>query len=74
MKIAEHAKPIEGTKNINTIFVPIPEGKRLRGLTWHIREDNIKMELKEKQREGVNRIHLPQNEVQWAAVVNMLVL
>jgi hypothetical protein len=64
MKMAEHAEPIEEIRNTNKIIVPIPEGKRLRGPTWHIREGNIKMELKKKGREGVNRIHPPQNAVQ----------
>jgi hypothetical protein len=46
MKLAEHVALIEEMRNANKIIVRRPEGKSLFGPTWHVCEDNIKMELK----------------------------
>jgi hypothetical protein len=47
MKLTEHVTLIEKMRNANKIIVRRPEGKILRGPTWHVCQDNIKMELKE---------------------------
>jgi hypothetical protein len=46
-----------------------PEGKRLRGRFRHRWEDNIRMDLREVGREGVDWMHMAQDRDQWRAVV-----
>jgi hypothetical protein len=41
-------------RNIYKVFVINPEGKRPLGRSRHRREDNIKMDLVEEGREGVD--------------------
>jgi hypothetical protein len=45
---------------------------RQLGRPRHRWEDNIKMDLREIRIDGVNRIHLAQDRVQWRAFVNMV--
>jgi hypothetical protein len=47
-----------------------PEGKRPPGRPRHRWEDNIRMDLREIGWEGVDWIHMAQDNDQWRAVVN----
>jgi hypothetical protein len=46
------------------------EGKRPLGTSRHMREDNIKMDLRQIGCVGLDWIHLAQNGDQWRALVN----
>jgi hypothetical protein len=48
-------------RNAYTILVGKPEGKRPLGRPRHRWEDNIKMDLREIELEGVHLIHQVQN-------------
>jgi hypothetical protein len=50
-----------------------PEGKRPCGRTRRRWEDNIKMDYREIEWEGVGWMHLAQDRDQWRAVVNLRV-
>jgi hypothetical protein len=52
------------------ILVGKPEGKRPLGRPRHRWEDNIKMDLREIEWEGVEWIHMVQDREQWCALVN----
>jgi hypothetical protein len=59
--------PLQGRFGLNDFF--------LCALTfsctlWRIWEDNIRMDLREIGREGVDRIHLSQDRDRWLAFVN----
>jgi hypothetical protein len=47
-----------------------PEGKRPLGRRRRTREDNIKMDLRDIGKEGVDWIYLAQDRNQWQALVN----
>jgi hypothetical protein len=49
------------------------EGKRPLGRLMHRKQDNIKMDLKEKECEDVHWIHVTQDRIQWQGLVNMVV-
>jgi hypothetical protein len=57
-------------RNAYSILVVKPEGKRPLGRPRRRWEDNIRMDLKKKERESVNWIHLAQDSDQWWALVN----
>jgi hypothetical protein len=50
-----------------------PEGSRSLGRSGRRWEDDIKMYLREKERGGVDWIHLAQDRDQWRALVNMVI-
>jgi hypothetical protein len=58
------------TRNAYNILVSKCEGKRQFGRPRRIREDNIKMDLREIGLEGVDWIHLAQDRDQWRVLVN----
>jgi hypothetical protein len=47
-----------------------PEGKRLLGRSRRRLKDNIKMNLRETDMEGVNWVQLAQDRGRWRALVN----
>jgi hypothetical protein len=47
-----------------------PEGKRSLGRPWLRWEDNIKIDLQEVGREGMDLIDLAQDRYKWRALVN----
>jgi hypothetical protein len=49
-----------------------PEGKRPLGRPRHRWVDNINMDLREIEWDGVDWIYLAQDRDQWRAVVNMV--
>jgi hypothetical protein len=59
-------------RNAYKILVGKPEGKRPLGRPRRRWEDNIKMNLREIEWEGVDWIRVPQDRDQWRALVNMV--
>jgi hypothetical protein len=57
-------------KNVCTVLVGKPQGKRPLGKCRRRREDNIKMDLREIEWEGVHWVHLAQDSDQWRVIVN----
>jgi hypothetical protein len=71
MRWEGHVSRVEDMRNAYNILVGKPAGKRPVGrpsLRW---EDNIRMELKELQLEGVDWMHLAQDKDKWRTLVNM---
>jgi hypothetical protein len=50
-----------------------PEGRRLLGRQRRGWKDNIKMDLGELRSEDKERIHLPEDMVEWRALVNTVI-
>jgi hypothetical protein len=61
----------EGT-GVYRVLVGRPEGKRPVGRPRRRWEDNIKMDLGEKEINGTNWIQLAQDRVQWRAFVTVM--
>jgi hypothetical protein len=59
-----------GEEECYRILVEKPEGKRPLGRTRHRWVDNIKMDLREIEWDGMDRIHVAQDRDQWRALVN----
>jgi hypothetical protein len=57
-------------RNVYTILIRKPEGKKLLLRPWHRWED-IRMDLWEIRWEGAECKHVNQNRDQWQALVNM---
>jgi hypothetical protein len=49
-----------------------PEGKSPLGRPRHRRADNIKMNLRDIKRDGIDWIDLAQERDKWRALVNMI--
>jgi hypothetical protein len=60
------------TRSAHRVLVAKPEGNRSLGRRRRIREDNIKMDLKEIICEVVEWIQQVQDMVQWRSVLNTL--
>jgi len=56
------------------VLVGKPEGKRPLGRPRRRWEDNIKMDLQEVGREGMDWIELAQDRDRWRALVNAVML
>jgi hypothetical protein len=72
MRWAGHVAHTEEVRNAYAIFVGIPEGKRPFGKLRRRWEENIKMDFRETEWEGVDCIHLAQDKGQWRALVNTI--
>jgi hypothetical protein len=70
MTLAEHVARIGEKRNAYRILVEKPEGKRPLGRPRCRWVDNIKIDLREIGRDGVDWIDLAQDRDQWRAVVN----
>jgi hypothetical protein len=57
-------------RNAYRILVGKPEGKRLLGRPRRRWVDNIKMDLRVKGCDGMDRIYLARDRDQWRALVN----
>jgi hypothetical protein len=57
-------------RNLSSVLVGKPEGKRPFGRPRYRWEDNIRMDLREIVWKGVNWMHLAQDRDQWRPVVN----
>jgi hypothetical protein len=60
------------TRNIYSILVGKPKGKRPLGRPRRRWVDNIKMDLRETRWVGMDCIDLAQDRNQWRALVNMV--
>jgi hypothetical protein len=69
MRWVGHVAHIE-MRNVYSIFVGKPEGKRPLGRPRRRWEDNIRMDLREIGWEGVDWIFLAQGREQWQNLVN----
>jgi hypothetical protein len=70
MRWAGHVARMGEGRNMYTVLVGKPEGKRLLGRPKRRWEDGIKMDLRETGCEGVEWINLAQDRDRWRAVVN----
>jgi hypothetical protein len=70
MMWAEHVARMGEGRSVYRVLVGRPEGKRPLGRPRRRWEDNIKIDLWEIGIDGVNRIRLAQDKVQWWAFVN----
>jgi hypothetical protein len=70
MRWAGHAARIGGKINACRILVGKPEGKRPLGKPRRRWVDNIKMDLREIEWDGVDWIDMAKDRDQWMALVN----
>jgi hypothetical protein len=70
MRWAGHVSRMGERRNAYRILVGKPEGKRPLGRSRHRWMDNIKMNLTERERDGMDWIDLAQDRNQWRALVN----
>jgi hypothetical protein len=69
MRWAGHVVRIGEGRNLYTVLVGKPEGKKPLGRPRRRREDGVKMDLMEIGWGGVEWIHLAQYRDRWRAVV-----
>jgi hypothetical protein len=72
MRWVEHVAHTEKTINAYKILFPKPEGKRRLRIHRHRREDNIRMNVKKENCEGLGWVELAPDRVQWWAVMNTM--
>jgi hypothetical protein len=70
MRWAGHVAQMGETRNAYRILVGKPEGKRPLGRPRRRWVDNIKMDLRKREWDGVDWIELAQDRDQWRALVN----
>jgi hypothetical protein len=70
MRWAEHVARMGETRNAYRILVGKPEGKRPLGRPRRRGVDNIKMDLREIEWDGMDWIELAQDRDQWSSLVN----
>jgi hypothetical protein len=70
MRWAGHVARMEETRNAYRILVGKPEGKRPLGRPIRRWVDNIKIDLREIEWDGMDWIDLAQDRNQWRALVN----
>jgi hypothetical protein len=70
MRWAGHVARIGEKRNAYRILVRKPEGKKTLGIPRRRWVDNIKMDLREIEWDGMDWIELAQNRDQWRALVN----
>jgi hypothetical protein len=73
MRWAGHVARIGAGRGVYRVLVRRPEGKRQLGRPRRTWEVKIEMDLREIVIDGVNRIQLAQNMVQWRAFVNTVI-
>jgi hypothetical protein len=69
MRWAGHVARIGEKRNAYRILVVKPEGRRLLGRLRRRWMDNVKIDLREKGRDGVDWVDLAQDRDQWRALV-----
>jgi hypothetical protein len=72
MRWAGHVARTGEGKGVYRVLVGRPEVKRPLGRPRRMREDNIKMDLRETGIDGANWIRAAQDRVQWRAFVSMV--
>jgi hypothetical protein len=70
--MGEHVARMGVIRNANSVLVGKPERKRPLGRPRSRWEDNIRMDLREMEWEGVNWMHLAQARDQWQVLVNTI--
>jgi hypothetical protein len=70
MRWAGHVARLEEKTNAYKILVGKPEGKRSLGRPRRRWVNNIKMDLRETEWDGMDWINLAQDRGQWRALVN----
>jgi hypothetical protein len=70
MRLAGHVARIGGKRNSGRILVGKPEGKRPLGRPRPRWVDNIKMDLRDIEWDGMDWIDLAQDMDQWRAFLN----
>jgi len=65
MRWAGHVAPMGEGRGVYRVLVGRREGKRPLGITRHMWEDNIKMDLREIGIDETNWIRLAQHRVRW---------
>jgi hypothetical protein len=70
MKWAGHVARMREKRNAYRILVGKPEGKRPLGRPRRMWVDNIKMDLREIEWDGVDWIDVAHDRDQWRALVN----
>jgi hypothetical protein len=73
MRLAGYVERMGETRNAYSISVGKPEGKRPLGRPRRRWVDNIKMELREIEWDGMDWIDLAQDRDQWRALVNTVI-
>jgi hypothetical protein len=72
MRLAGHVAQMGEKRNGYSILVGKPEGKRELGRPKRRWEDNIRIDLREIGRGGMDWINLAQDRDQWKALVNTI--
>jgi hypothetical protein len=72
MRLAGHVARMGQKRNAYRILMRKPEGKRPLGRPRRRWTDNIKIDLREIEWNGVNWIGLAQDRDQWRALLNMV--
>ena len=70
MRWTVHVARMGEREGVYRVLVGKPEGKRPLGRSWRRREDNIKMDLQEMGRVGVDWIELAEDRDRWRALVS----
>jgi hypothetical protein len=70
MRWAGHVAGMGENRNAYRILVGMPEGKRPLGRPRRRSVDNIKIDLREIGRDGVDLIDMAQDRDQWRVLVN----
>jgi hypothetical protein len=70
MRCARHVARTGERRGVYKVLVGVLEGKRPLGRPIRRWEDNVKMDLQEVERGGMDRIELAQNRNRWHPLVN----
>ena len=70
MRWAGHVARMGERRGVYRVLVEKPEGKRILGRPGCRWEDNMKMDIQEMGREGMDWIELAQGRGRWRALVN----
>jgi hypothetical protein len=72
MRWAGHVACMGGRRGAYRVLVRSPEGRSPLGRPRRRWEDNIKMDLQDVERRGIEWIALAENRERWRALVNVI--